>query len=85
MTLWTCITGKEVFVGVGRNTNERGAVAVANAFPEYMTVPIYIDKIKALHLKSVCSMAGKQVIAISNTTCGMEVSKVSQAGCHMSR
>jgi len=68
-------TGKEILVGIGRNTNEQGAQAVAEAFPEYVVVPIYIDKINALHLKSVCSMAGRQVIAISNSPCGKEVFK----------
>ena len=68
--------GKEIFVGIGRNTNEQGAQAVAQAFPEYVVVPIYMEKTKALHLKSLCSMAGRQVIAISNTVCGQEIYKV---------
>lgn len=68
-------TGKEIFVGIGRNTNEQGASAVANAFPEYMVVPINIDKTNALHLKSICSMAGRQVIALSASPCGTEIYK----------
>ncbi|XP_045188318.1 N(G),N(G)-dimethylarginine dimethylaminohydrolase 1-like [Mercenaria mercenaria] len=68
-------TGKEILVGIGRNTNEQGAQAVAEAFPEYMTIPIYIDRLRALHLKGVCSMAGRQVIAVSNSDDGFEVYK----------
>lgn len=68
-------TGKEIFVGIGKNTNEPGAQAVAEAFPEYMVVPIYIDKLHCLHLKSICSMAGRQVIAISDSDDGVQVYK----------
>ncbi|KAH3800384.1 N(G),N(G)-dimethylarginine dimethylaminohydrolase 1-like [Dreissena polymorpha] len=68
-------TGKEIFVGIGKNTNEQGAQAVAEAFPEYVVVPLNMEKTKALHLKSLCSMAGRQVIAISSSQCGMEIYK----------
>lgn len=68
-------TGKEIFVGIGHNTNEKGAIAVAEAFPEYFVVPIYMDKTQTLHLKSVCTMAGKQVIAMSTSPDGEEVLK----------
>ena len=70
------ISGKEIFVGIGRNTNEKGAIAVAEAFPEYFVVPIYMEKLQSLHLKSVCSMAGKQVMAMSTSKDGEEVLKV---------
>ena len=30
------LSGKEIFVGIGKNTNEAGAQAVAEAFPEYV-------------------------------------------------
>lgn len=68
-------TGKEIFVGIGHNTNEKGAVAVAESFPEYFVIPIYMDKIQALHLKSVCSMAGKQVLAMSTSKDGEDILK----------
>ena len=61
---------------MGHNTNEKGAIAVAEAFPEYFVIPIYMEKLQALHLKSVCSMAGKQVIAMSTSKDGEEVLKV---------
>ncbi|XP_052789541.1 N(G),N(G)-dimethylarginine dimethylaminohydrolase 1-like [Mya arenaria] len=66
-------TGKEIFVGIGKNTNEAGAQAVAEAFPEYVVVPIYMEATKALHLKSLCSMAGRQVIAVSSSDCGTKI------------
>ena len=69
-------SGKEILVGIGHNTNEKGATAVAEAFPEYFVIPIYMDKVQALHLKSVCSMAGKSVIAMSTSKDGEEVLKV---------
>lgn len=36
------ITGKEIFVGVGKFTNEAGARAVAAAFPEFPCMPIKV-------------------------------------------
>lgn len=35
--------GKEFFVGLSQWTNEAGAKAVANAFPEYPCVPIKVS------------------------------------------
>ncbi|WAR30490.1 DDAH1-like protein [Mya arenaria] len=68
--------GEEIFVGIGKNTNEAGAQAVAEAFPEYVVVPIYMEATKALHLKSLCSMAGRQVIAVSSSDCGTKIYRV---------
>lgn len=36
-------TGKEFFVGISDFTNEAGARAVANAFPEFPCVPIRVS------------------------------------------
>lgn len=36
-------TGKEFFVGISEFTNEAGARAVANAFPEFPCVPIRVS------------------------------------------
>ncbi|KAK3087896.1 hypothetical protein FSP39_012247 [Pinctada imbricata] len=57
-------TGKEIFVGLGegRRTNEKGASAVASAFPEYNVTPIRIDG--PTQLKSLVSMAGRDIIAV---------------------
>jgi len=37
-------TGKEFFVGISDFTNESGARAVANAFPEFPCVPIKVRR-----------------------------------------
>jgi len=58
-------TGKEIFVGVGKRTNEAGAQAVAEAFPEYAVSRVNFEKCEALHLKDVFSMAGKNVMAVA--------------------
>lgn len=60
-------TGKEIFVGLGqgRRTNERGASAVVDAFPEYNVTPVRIDG--QVQLKSLVSMAGKDIIAVGNS------------------
>jgi len=48
-------TGKEFFVGISEFTNEAGARAVANAFPEFPCVPIKVRlfsfKLIWIHLK----------------------------------
>lgn len=41
-------TGKEFFVGISDFTNEAGARAVANAFPEFPCVPIKVSLIEIL-------------------------------------
>lgn len=60
-------SGKEIFVGLGqgRRTNERGASAVVDAFPEYNVTPVRIDG--QVQLKSLVSMAGKDIIAVGNS------------------
>ena len=57
--------GKEIFVGVGKRTNEAGAQAVAEAFPEYAVSKVNFEKCEALHLKDVFNMAGKNVMAVA--------------------
>ncbi|KAK3740305.1 hypothetical protein RRG08_014953, partial [Elysia crispata] len=58
-------TGKEIFVGVGKRTNEAGAQAVAEAFPEYAVSKVNFANCEALHLKDVFNMAGKNVMAVA--------------------
>lgn len=55
-------TGKEIFVGVGKFTNEAGARAVAAAFPEFPCMPIKVPE--NYHLKSLMSMAGPDIICV---------------------
>ena len=60
-------TGKEIFVGIGtgRRTNEKGAQAVVDAFPEYNVTPINVPASR--RLKSMVSMAGWDIIAVGNS------------------
>jgi len=58
-------TGREFFVGLSTRTNVGGARAVAAAFPEFPCTPIKISG--ALHLKSLLTMAGPDVILVSRT------------------
>ena len=59
--------GKEIFVGIGtgRRTNEKGAQAVVDAFPEYNVTPINVPASR--RLKSMVSMAGWDIIAVGNS------------------
>uniref|UniRef100_A0A2R5LH95 Putative ngng-dimethylarginine dimethylaminohydrolase 1 n=2 Tax=Ornithodoros turicata TaxID=34597 RepID=A0A2R5LH95_9ACAR len=57
-------TGREFFVGISARTNEAGARALAAAFPEFPVTPIRIPK--QLHLKSLLSMAGPDIICLSS-------------------
>ncbi|XP_036362874.1 N(G),N(G)-dimethylarginine dimethylaminohydrolase 1 isoform X2 [Octopus sinensis] len=59
-------TGKEIFVGVGQNTNEAGAIAVARLYEDYSVISITLTS--KLHLKNMISMAGTGVIVIGNST-----------------
>ncbi|XP_043732936.1 N(G),N(G)-dimethylarginine dimethylaminohydrolase 1 isoform X2 [Cervus elaphus] len=58
-------TGREFFVGLSKRTNQRGAEILADTFKDYAvsTVPV----VDALHLKSFCSMAGPNLIAIGSS------------------
>lgn len=69
-------TGREFFVGITQRTNEAGARAVAAAFPEFPVSPIRVPK-TILHLKSLMSMAGPDILAVSSTHEGQEVLRVS--------
>uniref|UniRef100_A0A673J723 Dimethylarginine dimethylaminohydrolase 1 n=1 Tax=Sinocyclocheilus rhinocerous TaxID=307959 RepID=A0A673J723_9TELE len=67
-------TGREFFVGLSKRTNQRGAEILADAFKDYAvsTVPIQ-DR---LHLKSFCSMAGPDLIAIGSSEAAQKALKV---------
>ncbi|KAK8386746.1 hypothetical protein O3P69_017899 [Scylla paramamosain] len=58
-------TGKEFFVGLSSRTNQAGACALASAFPEFPCTPIKVEK--SLHLKTVLTMAGPDVMCVGNT------------------
>ncbi|GFS31760.1 n(G),N(G)-dimethylarginine dimethylaminohydrolase 1 [Trichonephila inaurata madagascariensis] len=56
-------TGKEFFVGLSKRTNDAGARAVADAFPEYPVTPVKVPG--KHHLKSLLSIAGPDIICVS--------------------
>ncbi|GAB1599159.1 N(G),N(G)-dimethylarginine dimethylaminohydrolase 1-like [Argonauta hians] len=58
-------TGKEIFVGVGHNTNEAGAIAVARLYEDYSVILLTLTS--KLHLKNLISMAGRGVVVIGNS------------------
>ncbi|XP_034509703.1 N(G),N(G)-dimethylarginine dimethylaminohydrolase 1 isoform X2 [Ailuropoda melanoleuca] len=67
-------TGREFFVGLSKRTNQRGAEILADTFKDYAvsTVPVA----DALHLKSFCSMAGPNLIAIGSSDAAQKALKV---------
>ncbi|XP_043376034.1 N(G),N(G)-dimethylarginine dimethylaminohydrolase 1 isoform X1 [Dermochelys coriacea] len=69
-------TGREFFVGLSKRTNQRGAEILADTFKDYAvsTVPVY----DSLHLKSFCSMAGPNLIAIGSTEAAQKTLKTMQ-------
>ncbi|XP_053578053.1 N(G),N(G)-dimethylarginine dimethylaminohydrolase 2 [Bombina bombina] len=58
-------TGREIFVGLSKWTNLRGAEFVAKTYQDYAvsTVPVSGD----LHLKSFCSMGGPDTLIIGSS------------------
>ncbi|KFO94110.1 N(G),N(G)-dimethylarginine dimethylaminohydrolase 1, partial [Buceros rhinoceros silvestris] len=69
-------TGREFFVGLSRRTNQRGAEILADTFKDYAvsTVPVH----DSLHLKSFCSMAGPNLIAIGSSEAAQKALKTMQ-------
>ncbi|KAG8437226.1 hypothetical protein GDO86_008070 [Hymenochirus boettgeri] len=69
-------TGREFFVGLSKRTNQRGAEILADTFKDYAvsTVPV----LENLHLKSVCSMAGPNLIAIGSSEAAQKALKTMQ-------
>ncbi|XP_028588727.2 N(G),N(G)-dimethylarginine dimethylaminohydrolase 1 isoform X2 [Podarcis muralis] len=69
-------TGREFFVGLSKRTNRRGAEILADTFKDYAvsTVPVS----DSLHLKSFCSMAGPNLIAIGSSEAAQKALKTMQ-------
>ncbi|KAL1772637.1 N(G),N(G)-dimethylarginine dimethylaminohydrolase 1 [Sigmodon hispidus] len=69
-------TGREFFVGLSKRTNQRGAEILADTFKDYAvsTVPVA----DSLHLKSFCSMAGPNLIAIGSSEPAQKALKIMQ-------
>lgn len=68
------LTGKEFFVGLSKRTNDAGARAVADAFPEYPVTPVRVPG--KHHLKSLLSIAGPDIICVSASDEAQSVLKV---------
>nr|XP_013189175.1 unnamed protein product [Amyelois transitella] len=56
-------TGREFFVGISETSNEAGASAVAEAFPEFPCTPIKISK-GAHNLKKYITVAGPDILCV---------------------
>lgn len=69
-------TGREFFVGLSGRSNEGGARALASAFPEFPVTPIKVPS-KTLHLKSVMSMAGPDILCVGSSADAQDMLKVS--------
>ncbi|XP_073731703.1 N(G),N(G)-dimethylarginine dimethylaminohydrolase 1-like isoform X2 [Misgurnus anguillicaudatus] len=69
-------TGREFFVGLSKRTNQKGAEILADTFKDYAvsTVPVQ----QGLHLKSCCTMAGPDLIAIGSSEAAQKALKIMQ-------
>ncbi|OQV13199.1 putative N(G),N(G)-dimethylarginine dimethylaminohydrolase 1 [Hypsibius exemplaris] len=64
-------TGREIFVGMNKRTNEAGAQQVAKAFPDYPCLAIPLES--PLHLKDYISMAGPKSIVVGDSAIARKV------------
>ncbi|ROL01487.1 N(G),N(G)-dimethylarginine dimethylaminohydrolase 1 [Anabarilius grahami] len=67
-------TGREFFVGLSKRTNQRGAEILADTFKDYAVSMVPVQG--CLHLKSFCSMAGPDLIAIGSSEAAQKALKV---------
>lgn len=58
-------TGKELFVGLSKRTNQAGLDTLAETFPSYPVAGISVPN--HLHLKSMMTMAGHGIIAVGGS------------------
>ncbi|XP_068620014.1 N(G),N(G)-dimethylarginine dimethylaminohydrolase 1-like [Battus philenor] len=67
-------TGREFFVGISEASNEAGASAVAEAFPEFPCTPIKMPK-SARRLKSYITVAGPDILCVGASKEAQELLK----------
>ncbi|KAL4717420.1 hypothetical protein ACJJTC_000569 [Scirpophaga incertulas] len=67
-------TGHEFFVGICETSNEVGANAVAEAFPEFPCTPIKVSK-GAQHLKKYITVAGPDILCVGTNKEAKEILK----------
>nr|XP_014342648.1 PREDICTED: N(G),N(G)-dimethylarginine dimethylaminohydrolase 1 isoform X2 [Latimeria chalumnae] len=73
-------TGREFFVGLSSRTNQRGAEILADTFKDYAVSKVPVSG--NLHLKSFCSMAGPDLIAIGSSENAQKALKWDQDFCY---
>jgi len=66
-------TGREFFVGIGKETNTEGALLLANTWPEYPCTPVKLDGSK--RLRDRVTMAGLEVLSVSSGSNSQNVIK----------
>ena len=66
-------TGREFFVGLSSRTNEAGVESLKKAFPRYPVSAVNVAEV--LHLKSMMSMAGPNLIAIGESSAAVSAWK----------
>ncbi|KAI7793862.1 putative NG [Triplophysa rosa] len=66
----------EFFVGLSKRTNQRGAEILADTFKDYAVSMVPVQQ--GLHLKSFCSMAGPDLIAIGSSEHAQKALKIMQ-------
>ncbi|XP_026317354.1 N(G),N(G)-dimethylarginine dimethylaminohydrolase 1 [Hyposmocoma kahamanoa] len=67
-------TGREFFVGISETSNEAGASAVAEAFPEFPCTPIKVAK-GMKHLKKYITVAGPDILCVGASKDAKELLK----------
>ncbi|XP_071090213.1 N(G),N(G)-dimethylarginine dimethylaminohydrolase 1-like [Haliotis cracherodii] len=63
-------TGREIFVGQSKRTNEKGVQCLAKTFPEFSVTSFPVRD--SLHLKSLATMCGEDMIAVGGDQEAME-------------
>ena len=66
-------TGREFFVGLTSRTNNAGVESLKKAFPSYPVSAVNV--VEGLHLKSMMSMAGPNLIAIGESVAAVSAWK----------
>jgi len=71
-------TGKEFFVGIGKETNTEGALILANTWPEYPCTPVKLEGSR--RLKDRLTMAGDDVLSVSSGDTSQQLLKRIERG-----
>jgi len=66
-------TGREFFVGIGKQTNTEGAQILANTWPEYPCTPVKVEGSR--RLRDRVTMAGLDVLSVSSADASQNILK----------